>query len=271
MDAANNVWVVNNGSDSVMKLSSDGTLLGTYAVGPEPIFIAIDDAGDAWVTNTINDGECLANGSVTELSPDGAIMGTFPAGTNAWGIAIDPGGNLWIVNGLTNTLALAPGTVTELSKTGEMIGSYAAGMDPLDIAIDRSGNIWITNSGASNVTEISSGALSDQFEEALGTLQTRGVLANDLSSKRMATNPKPQPVASNQPHPTPEAEEVFRRWIRFLDEEFYRHRSPERRAEIVRDQLFSSTWAGHTAENPTSRFPANCPETCWACHSIPRT
>ncbi|MGC2613018.1 MAG: hypothetical protein WA354_03230, partial [Terracidiphilus sp.] len=54
----------------------------------------------------------------------------------------------------------------------------------------------------------------------------------------MATNPKPQPVASNQPHPTPEAEEVFRRWIRFLDEEFYRHRSPERRAEIVRDQLY---------------------------------
>src|ERR1700739_4075469 len=54
----------------------------------------------------------------------------------------------------------------------------------------------------------------------------------------MATNPKPQPVASNQPHPTAEAEEVFRRWIRFLDEEFYRHRSPERRAEIVRDQLY---------------------------------
>jgi acetyltransferase-like isoleucine patch superfamily enzyme len=58
----------------------------------------------------------------------------------------------------------------------------------------------------------------------------------------MATNPKPQPqpqpVANNQPRPTPEAEEVFRRWIRFLDEEFYRHRSPERRAEIVRDQLY---------------------------------
>jgi acetyltransferase-like isoleucine patch superfamily enzyme len=54
----------------------------------------------------------------------------------------------------------------------------------------------------------------------------------------MATNPKTQAAASTQPHPTPEAEEVFRRWIRFLDEEFYRHRSPERRAEIVRDQLY---------------------------------
>ena len=53
----------------------------------------------------------------------------------------------------------------------------------------------------------------------------------------MATSQKPQPSAA-QPHPSPEAEEVYRRWIRFLDEEFYRHRSPERRAEIVRDQLY---------------------------------
>lgn len=54
----------------------------------------------------------------------------------------------------------------------------------------------------------------------------------------MATNPKPQTEAGNLARPTPEAEEVYRRWIRFLDEEFYRHRSPERRAEIVRDQLY---------------------------------
>jgi len=40
------------------------------------------------------------------------------------------------------------------------------------------------------------------------------------------------------PHPAPEAEEIYRRWIRFLDDEFTRHRAPERRAEIVRDQLY---------------------------------
>ena len=39
------------------------------------------------------------------------------------------------------------------------------------------------------------------------------------------------------PHPTAEAEEIYRRWIRFLDEEFLRHCSEERRSEIVRDQL----------------------------------
>jgi acetyltransferase-like isoleucine patch superfamily enzyme len=45
-------------------------------------------------------------------------------------------------------------------------------------------------------------------------------------------------TANSVPHPAPEAEEVYRRWIQFLDDEFTRHQSPERRAEIVRDQLY---------------------------------
>ena len=45
-------------------------------------------------------------------------------------------------------------------------------------------------------------------------------------------------TANTVPHPAPEAEEVYRRWLKFLDEEFTRHHSPERRAEIVRDQLY---------------------------------
>jgi len=49
---------------------------------------------------------------------------------------------------------------------------------------------------------------------------------------RMALTP------GNVPHPAPEAEEVYRRWIQFLDEEFLRHSSPERRSEVVRDQLY---------------------------------
>lgn len=40
------------------------------------------------------------------------------------------------------------------------------------------------------------------------------------------------------PHPAPEAEEIYRRWIQFLDDEFTRHQSPARRSEIVRDQLY---------------------------------
>jgi acetyltransferase-like isoleucine patch superfamily enzyme len=44
--------------------------------------------------------------------------------------------------------------------------------------------------------------------------------------------------ANHLPHPAPEAEEVYRRWLQFLDDEFVRHSSKERRSEIVRDQLY---------------------------------
>ena len=47
-----------------------------------------------------------------------------------------------------------------------------------------------------------------------------------------------KPGQASVPHPAPEAEEVYRRWIQFLDDEFTRHHIPERRAEIVRDQLY---------------------------------
>ena len=39
------------------------------------------------------------------------------------------------------------------------------------------------------------------------------------------------------PHPAKEAEELYRRWLQFLDDELVRHSSPERRSEFVRDQL----------------------------------
>lgn len=39
------------------------------------------------------------------------------------------------------------------------------------------------------------------------------------------------------PRPSPEAEEIYRRWVQFLDDEFTRHHSAESRSEIVRDQL----------------------------------
>jgi hypothetical protein len=38
--------------------------------------------------------------------------------------------------------------------------------------------------------------------------------------------------------PTPEAEALYRRWIALLNEEFTRGQTVERRAEVVRDELF---------------------------------
>src|SRR5580704_7112117 len=68
-------------------------------------------------------------------------------------------------------------------------------------------------------------------------------------------------ATASVPHPTLEAEEVYRRWLQFLDDEFVRHCSPERRAEIVRDQLYQlylgRPHGGKLNLTLTSELPAN--------------
>ncbi|HEY0758231.1 MAG TPA: hypothetical protein VGD59_03135 [Acidisarcina sp.] len=62
----------------------------------------------------------------------------------------------------------------------------------------------------------------------------------------MATNPAPQPRRAagvdaqrggGDLRPTPEGEELFRRWLKYLDDEITKHRKPTLRAELVRDSL----------------------------------
>src|ERR1700682_3029067 len=63
--------------------------------------------------------------------------------------------------------------------------------------------------------------------------------------------------------PTPEAEAIYRRWISNLNEEFTRHQSFERRADIVRDELYqmylSRTHGGRKAVHSNQRTCYECP------------
>ena len=60
------------------------------------------------------------------------------------------------------------------------------------------------------------------------------------------------------PHPTPEAEDVYRRWLTFLDDEFTRHQGPLPRAEIVRDQLYlGRPYSGKRLVSLTSDLPGD--------------
>ncbi|WP_158822294.1 NHL repeat-containing protein [Granulicella sp. S156] len=156
VDGAGNVWVTTNFGNSVIKLSSAGTILsGTngYTGGGlnRPVGVAIDASGNAWVTNH-------GANSVTELSSAGAIL----SGTNGYtgggmvspfGIAIDGSGNAWVTIGDENS-------VTELSSTGAILSGangYTGGglNDPEEIAIDGAGNAWVSNS-TNSVSKLSS-------------------------------------------------------------------------------------------------------------------
>jgi len=135
---------------------SDFTVALTFTGGglDRPNNIAIDGAGDAWITSSDSSAT-----SVVELSSAGAILsgtsGYAGGGLNApWGIAIDTSGNAWVANYTGNS-------VTELSGSGSILsgaGGYTSNdmSAPNAIALDATGNAWITNSGGHSVTELSS-------------------------------------------------------------------------------------------------------------------
>ena len=89
---------------------------------------------------------------------------------------------------------------------------------------------------------------------------------------RLVYRPMRMANVTNAPHPAPEAEEVYRRWIQFLDDEFTRHGSAERRAEIVRDQLYQlylgRPHGGKLNLTLTSELPGNVVSLSLDCENV---
>src|SRR5208283_3931468 len=92
VDPLGNIWVGNPANNSVTKMTPSGTILGEFPLysnlyGNGPIFMAIDGAGDVWVT-------CGAG--LVELDPSGKMLQSFTGDYCGLAIAIDRSGNVWI-------------------------------------------------------------------------------------------------------------------------------------------------------------------------------
>ena len=95
--------------------------------------------------------------------------------------------------------------------------------------------------GVAAVSSGIQGSLKTGLENRIGrTLKDNAAErpARSLHPPGLVYRPMRMATAINVPRPAPEAEELYRRWLQFLDDEFVRHSSRERRAEIVRDQLY---------------------------------
>ncbi len=131
---------------------NDFTLAVKYA-GTEllsPYGIAIDAAGNAWVTNE-------AGSSVVKLPhPTAGFSSAVYTGNGsilaAHGVSIDRSGNVWLANTGANN-------VVELSSLGAVVtGSpYTSGglATPVAIANDSGGNAWIANLSGNSISELS--------------------------------------------------------------------------------------------------------------------
>jgi len=133
---------------------NDWTLAVKYADPSlnSPYGLAIDAAGNVWVTNE-------SGASVTELSPIGAALSGTTGFTGGGllgpkGIAIDKSGNAWIANA-------GGDSVVELSPTGSVLsgagGFTAGGIDaPVALALDSQTNVWVANFSGNSISVLTS-------------------------------------------------------------------------------------------------------------------
>ncbi len=135
-----NLWVTNDGNNSVVEFSRSGSLVrslsgGSYGFdGPSDIAVA---GGHLWVTNELGN-------SVTELNTsDGSWVRTISGGSYGFvfpaGIAFD-GTHLWVANTEANS-------VTEVNASDgswvQTLSSGSYGFDvPTSVTVDGSG-VWV--------------------------------------------------------------------------------------------------------------------------------
>lgn len=97
-----NIWVANEGSNTVTELNPSNGVIGTYTVGKAPDAMAIDHGGNIWITN-------MMSNSVTEIMPIPGMPSESDTSTLTYSlnqvctsspdaIAIDPAGDVWIAN-----------------------------------------------------------------------------------------------------------------------------------------------------------------------------
>ena len=102
IDQSGNVWVTNDGSNTLEKFNSAGTSLGTFTTGTSPLSVAIDQSGNVWVVN-------YGSNTLEKFNSAGTSLGTFTTGTSPHYVAIDQSGNVWVSNYTTNTLEVFAG------------------------------------------------------------------------------------------------------------------------------------------------------------------
>jgi sugar lactone lactonase YvrE len=186
VDGAGNVYVADEFNDTIRKITPAGvvsTLAGSPTVvgstdGPgsaarfnEPLDVAVDGAGNVYVTDAVNDTirKITPGGVVTTLaglagqagSADGA--GSAARFTGPVGIAADGAGNLYVTDSDNNTVRrINPaGVVTTLagspsqSGSADGTGSAARFLSPIGIAVDGAGNLYVGDGDNDTIRKLS--------------------------------------------------------------------------------------------------------------------
>ena len=134
--------------------------------------IAVDNAGNAWVTGYFTGTATFGNQTLTSsgeedifvarLGPSGNWLWTFQAGGTGWdegySIVLDEAGDAWLTGYFSNTATFGCQTLTSSGRTDIFVAKLnpsgnwlwavqAGGIDyefAYSIALDKAGNAWVT-------------------------------------------------------------------------------------------------------------------------------
>jgi sugar lactone lactonase YvrE len=209
VDAAGNVYVADSANATIRKISSAGTVStiagstsvrgnadGTSATFSSPTGVALDSAGNLYVTDSANHTvrkitpagvvSTLAGGAGATGTADGA--GTAARFNRPTGVAVDAAGNVFVADTSNNTIRkITPaGVVSTLAGLVGVAGaSDGSGVDarfnqPAGLTIDGAGNLYVADAGNSAIRKVTPAGYVSTFAglpTIAGLLDGRGLEA----------------------------------------------------------------------------------------------
>lgn len=123
------IWAPNTGGSVALLTSvSAGNTYGSTVLN-QPEYVAVDGAGNAWVSNKASDGLSEFSSTGVILSSNSVQGGYTHNGINgAQGIAVDPSGNVWVANDEN-------GTKADANSIFELVGAAVPAVTPISSAI----------------------------------------------------------------------------------------------------------------------------------------
>ena len=156
LDSSGNLYVANDGNNTITKFDSHGNYLGVFASGlNQPAAIAFDASGNLYVVNG-------GASTIVKITPQGVSSAFVSSGLSSpQGIAIGPNGNIYVSNQGDNS-------IREITPAGVMSTFYTDGswtiVDQVEgLAFDASGNLYVASYRTNSIEKITPAGVATLF------------------------------------------------------------------------------------------------------------